>query len=163
MTPWLIGDGAYIKINFTENLVGNITGNKDHFIVTWEQYDFVPNGELIEQSYPPTGVYPAGTDDSIVLEMPTLHRFYNAVGKIKVTYDGIGTLAGKNGAVEAFEVSFTPTDLIPKPNQNDQNHLEIVSAVSTTNLIHVDYTDSYTSEHLQIVSATYTGTLIDAE
>lgn len=158
MNPWLIGDGAYIKIKFTKNLVGDVTGNQDHFIVTWEQYNFVPNGELIEQSYSPIGVYPAGSDDSIVLEMPTLHHFYNAVGQITVAYDGVGTLAGAGGAVEAFEVSFTPTDLIPKPNQNDQNHLEI-TATKTGVLTRVYYTYTKNDEHISIADASWTGVL----
>lgn len=160
MNPWLIGDGAYIKIKFTKNLVGDVTGNQDHFIVTWEQYNFVPNGELIGQSYSPIGVYPAGSDDSIVLEMPTLHHFYNAVGQITVAYDGVGTLAGAGGAVEAFEVSFTPTDLIPKPNQREAEHLEISNASYSDNFIHVYYTDTKnTDEHLSVVSASWTGEL----
>jgi hypothetical protein len=156
---WAIGDGAGIKIRFTDSLMGTGIGDQASFVVSWYQYDFVPNGTLIQQSYAPAAVYAADTDDSIIIEMPGLHRFCSAVGQVTVTYDGTGSLSGASGPVEAFAVSFTPTGLVPKPNQNDQNHIEIAAATKTGVLTRIYYTDTKTSDEHLSVSATWTGVL----
>lgn len=152
MNPWTIGDGAYIRIRFSEPLVGAITGNQAHFTVSWMQYDYVPGGALVEQEYTPLAVHTTDSNDELVLEMPTLHHFYNAVGQITIAYDGAGTLAGDGGAVEAFEFAFTPTDLIPKPNQNDAEHIEL-SAAALGVLTRIYWRNAQNEEHVSFSAA----------
>jgi hypothetical protein len=96
---------------------------------------------------------------SIVLEMEPLQRFESAAGNITVAYDGNGTLQGAGGPVAAFEQSFAPTDLIPKPDQNDQEHINIASISAASNLMRVYYTNAYGNEHINIASITAVGTL----
>ena len=91
---------------------------------------------------------------SIVLEMQPLERFESAAGNIAVAYDGLGILAGQGGPVPAFEQSFSPVDLIPKPDQNDQEHVS-VSMSAIGNLMRVYYTDTKEEEHIEVtMSAT---------
>jgi hypothetical protein len=96
---------------------------------------------------------------SIVLEMEPLQRFESAAGNITVAYDGNGTLQGAGGPVAAFEQSFAPTDLIPKPDQNDQEHINIASISAASNLMRIYYTNTYENEHINIASITAVGTL----
>lgn len=96
---------------------------------------------------------------SIVLNLSpgNVNSFQNAVGNITLSYDGTGELAGEGGPVEAFEETFTPTGLTPKPNQNDAEHLEISATVAGI-LTRIYYTDVAANGHLEI-TATASGTL----
>ena len=96
---------------------------------------------------------------SIVLEMEPLQRFESAAGNIVVAYDGNGTLQGAGGPVAAFTQSFAPVDLIPKPDQNDQEHINIASIAATSNLMRIYYTNAYCNEHINIASISAVGTL----
>ena len=97
---------------------------------------------------------------SITLEMEDLQRFESAAGDITVAYDGSGTLQGAGGSVSAFEQSFAPTDLIPKPDQNDQEHIDLVSIAPVAVLTHIYYTDVQNGgENIEIVGITGTGVL----
>ena len=98
---------------------------------------------------------------SIILEMEPLQRFESAVDQITVAYDGGGTLVGEGGAVLAFTQSFAPTDLVPKPHQNDVEHIEISSIVPTGTLTKINYTSTAAQDqgHVEIVGVTVTGTL----
>ena len=98
---------------------------------------------------------------SIILEMEPLQRFESAAGPITVAYNGGGTLIGEGGAVLAFTQSFTPTDLVPKPHQNDVEHIEISSVAATGTLTKINYTNTAAQDmgHIEISSVTATGTL----
>lgn len=98
---------------------------------------------------------------NIILEMEPLQRFESAAGPITVAYNGGGTLVGDGGAVLAFTQTFTPTGLVPKPHQNDVEHIEISSIVATGTLTKINYTDTAAQDqgHIEIASITATGTL----
>lgn len=95
---------------------------------------------------------------SIVLEMEPLQRFESAAGDITVAYAG-GSLMGEGGAVAAFTQTFTPSELVPKPDQNDQEHINIASISAASNLVRIYYTNAYGNEHINIASITAVGTL----
>ena len=97
----------------------------------------------------------------IILEMEPLQRFESAAGPITVAYNGGGTLIGEGGAVLAFTQSFTPTGLVPKPHQNDAEHIEISSVAATVTLTKINYTNTAAQDqgHIEIASVTATGTL----
>ena len=44
------GDGLKIGIKFTEDIVGDATGNESAFTITWKEYKYV-NGNLIDGNY----------------------------------------------------------------------------------------------------------------
>ena len=156
---WEIGDGAYIKILFTEDLTGAVTGNENHFTVTWSEYDFVPGGALVGRTGEVYGTSIGEVETVLVLEMDTLDHFYNAAGRITVEYDGAGTLQGEGGSVEPFTLSFLPHDLVAKPNQNPVEHLEITAAAASGVLTRVYYTDTTEREHIEITSISADGVL----
>lgn len=160
MYYWDIADGAYIIIIFTQYLTGSISNNESHFTVSWQEYNKVPGGVLISKSFPPLSTFQGTDSTQVVLEMDWNHRFYNVAGQITVDYDGAGTLQGEGGSVEAFHVSFIPTDLIEKPNPNDEVNLNISNVAVSKNLIRIYYTDVKEDEHLSIASVSWTGTLI---
>lgn len=96
---------------------------------------------------------------SIVLEMSPLERFESAAGDITVAYDGNGTLAGEGGPVESFSISFAPSDLVWKGNQNDQEHISI-TCEATGSLIHIYYTDaSLGTDHIDFRNIVASGVL----
>lgn len=82
----------------------------------------------------------------------------NAAGDVTVAYAG-GNLIGQGGAVAAFTETFTPVGLVPKPDQNDAEHIEIgVEAVGT--LTRVYFTDVQDGgEHIDITGIEAVGTL----
>ena len=88
---------------------------------------------------------------SIVLEMMPLERFESAAGNITVTYNG-SSLQGEGGAVQPFTTSFTPIDLIPKPDQNPPEHIEITSTVITASLIQIYTTNTFPQDtgHVEV-------------
>ena len=98
---------------------------------------------------------------SMILEMEPLQRFESAAGPITVAYNGGGTLIGEGGAVLAFTQSFAPTDLVPKPHQNDAEHIEISSIAATGTLTKINYTNTAAQDqgHIEIAGITATGTL----
>ena len=96
---------------------------------------------------------------SIVLEMQPLQRFESAAGDITVAYDGSGTLQGAGGPVVAFTQSFTPADLIPKPDQNDQEHISINSITANGTLTAIQYVSAKAEEHISITGITAVGVL----
>lgn len=91
----------------------------------------------------------------------SVNSFRNAYGDITLTYDGAGGLEGEGGAVEAFEETFAPVGLVPKPNQNDAEHIELsLTAVGT--LTRIYYTDTQEREHISLdVSASGVLTHVD--
>lgn len=98
---------------------------------------------------------------AMILEMQPRQRILNAAGDITVAYDGGGTLIGEGGAVLAFTQSFTPAGLIPKPHQNDAEHIEIRSVAAAGTLTKINYTNTAAQDqgHIEIVGVTATGTL----
>ena len=70
-----------------------------------------------------------------------------------------GNLMGAGGLVADFKMSFLPTDLIAKPHQNDEEHIEISDITAVGNLIHIYYTDAAETEHIEISSIEAVGVL----
>lgn len=102
------------------------------------------------------------SDDAwaIILHIEDLRRFNSAAGNITVAYDAaIGNLAGIGGPEESFDLSFAPTDLIAKPHQNDQEHLEISDISADGTLTKVYYINTSETEHISISNITAVGTL----
>lgn len=91
----------------------------------------------------------------------TVGSFRNAAGNITLTYDGAGGLEGEGGPVEDFEETFAPIGLVPKPNQNDAEHIELsLTAVGT--LTRIYYTNAQEREHISLaVSASGVLTHVD--
>ena len=98
---------------------------------------------------------------SMILEMEPLQRILNAAGDIAVVYDGGGSLVGEGGAVLAFTQSFTPAGLIPKPHQNDAEHMQLSDVSATTNFMRVYYSNSPVQDagHLQLTDVSCSGVL----
>ena len=135
-------------------------GNEKAFSVTGQEYNYVPEGDLSAKSYSVEKVSAHPTEaNTILLSIPQGSQFENVYGDITVAYDGSGNLIGLGGPVLAFSVTFTPADLIPKPDQNAIGHIEVVSITTTGSLIRVYYTDTKAEEHIEVTGITATGAL----
>ena len=158
---WVKGDGAKIKIIFDNPLVGDVTGKHNSFTVTVPEYTYVPGGTIQNVVKTVASTYAGDTAYELILEMEPLKRFESAAGDITVAYNGTGGLAGQGGGVQAFSVSFTPVDLVPKPDQNDEEHIEISNVTATGVLTRIYYTDTVDQDqgHVSINNIIITGTL----
>jgi len=161
MSDFTKADGAKIKITFSEPLTGIVAGNQAHFTVTSQEYNYVPGGTLGAITHTVTATATGDTTKELVLTVKDTERFESAVGQITVAYDGGGTLAGEGGTVLAFTQSFAPTGLVPKPHQNDAEHIEISSVAVTGALTKINYTNTAAQDmgHIEIASITASGTL----
>lgn len=157
---WVKGDGAKIKITFDKTLTGEASGNQSHFTVTAKEYNWVPDGTLQSVVKTVLSTEAGSTAKEVVLNMVGTTRFESAV-ELTVAYDGLGTLVGSTGNVEAFSQTFVPTELIPKPDQRAQEHIEISALLATGILTKISITTTATQEggHVEIVSFSATGTL----
>ena len=157
---WVKGDGAKIIIVFTEPLTGTVTGNESCFTVTVPEYSYVPGGMLRDVLKAVYTTSAGNTANELILEMKPLERFESAAGDITVAYSGAGILAGEGGSVAAFTQTFTPSDLVPKPDQNDSEHIIIAGITALGTLKEICYSGAYTGgEHVEVISIVATGIL----
>lgn len=135
-------------------------GNEKAFTVSGNEYNYVPEGTLSAKTYTVLGVSAHPTEtNSILLSIADFSKFENVYGDLTISYDGSGNLMGLGGPVLAFSVTFTPAELIPKPDQHAIGHIEITAITSTGNLVRVYYAESKEEEHIEITGVTAMGTL----
>ena len=145
------GLGQKIAIKFTEDLVGDVSvGNEIAFTVTGKERKHI-NGVLIDGDYEVYKVEPHPTEEkSILLIMNIIKRFNNVEGDLTVKYDASkGSLSGRGGPVQSFEVSFTPEDLVPKLNPYAAERITVMPNI-TADFIKVNYNNAYASERITI-------------
>lgn len=120
------------------------------FIVTGKEYQYV-NGSLIDKRYKVTNYEPHPTEPkSILITMDWWGRFNNVEGKIKVLYDATkGNLTGAGGAVESFEIEFTPEDLIQTPNPNAEELIKAYPYEIVLDLNELEYKNGYLEETIK--------------
>ena len=89
---------------------------------------------------------PDAPQDTILLTMDPLKRFNNVEGNLTVKYDASkGNLSGRGGAVESFIETFTPTDLVPKPNPGVAETIINIPSIDTA-FTKVTYNSRYASD-----------------
>lgn len=139
-------------------------GNEAKFKVSFDQYSFVPEGTLSKTEKDIESIEVVD-ENTIVLALfdGNMKSIQNSIGEVTVIYDGSGSLMGIGGAVEAFEVKFTPEELTYKGHQNDVEHIEIVGVQATSNLIEILYIDSRCVEHIEIADVIAVGSLISID
>lgn len=166
------GKGKKIAIKFTENIVGDVTGNESAFTVTGQEYLYTQgldyNGPLIDCEYEVDTVEMHPTEEKTLrLTMKGHNEFNSVVGKLTVAYDAlIGTLAGKGGAVESFEKEFAPAELVATPNPGVTEFVSVAPVVITAELIPVEYLDAFDKGGDNIITVapvSVTATLIPIE
>jgi hypothetical protein len=147
--------------NWIDFVVAGV-GNEIAFTVTGKERKHI-NGVLIDGDYEVYKVEPHPTEEkSILLIMNPIKRFNNVEGDLTVKYDASkGSLSGRGGAVESFIETFTPTDLVPKPNPGVAEKITIMPNISN-DFIKVDYNYRYTSEKITAIP-NISVELIDAE
>lgn len=159
-------DGERIAILFSESLL-NIGDVTDAFTISFYQYDMVPGGQLVRVTRPIVSMeLDLNNPKLLYLNMGqgVTRNFRNAVGNVTVEYDAtIGRLYGEGGSVQSFSQAFTPTDLEPKDNPHDMEHLTLEVSAEGDN-IRIYYHDTKTEEHLEISASavgvrTYIGDL----
>ena len=138
-------------------------GNETRLSLAGKTYDYVPGGELEDTTRTIVAVSPDSEDGTVVhlkLLDGNVNSLRNLVGDVTITYSG-GTWRGQGGPVEAFEFTFTPTDLQPKFHPGVSDHLSTEVVVGAI-LTEVHYTDLSEPEHLEAV-VTPIGNLISID
>lgn len=157
---WVKGDGAKIKLVFTQNLVGDVAGNQAAFTITVPEYTYVPGGVIINVVKAVLSTYAGDSPKELILEMQPLQRFESAVGDITVAYSGTGTLVGQGGPVAAFSQAFTPLELTPKPDQNNQENVEISAVMPNIILTSITHSNTQAgAENIEVSGCIPTVTL----
>lgn len=135
-------------------------GNESHFTITSKECDYAPGGSIVNVVRKALSVYAGDNSKEIVIEMQPKDRFENA-SELTVAYDGLGSLAGSTGNVEAFSQVFVPQGLAPKPDQNVTEHIEITSIAASGALIKINYINTAPQDQgrIEISSITVTGVL----
>lgn len=91
---------------------------------------------------------PDAPQDTILLTMDPLKRFNSVEGNLTVKYDASkGNLSGRGGAVESFIETFTPTDLVPKPNPGVAETIINIPSIDTA-FTKVTYNSRYASDYV---------------
>lgn len=93
-------------------------------------------------------------DNNIILL--NTERFRNVYGDVTVTYGG-GNLMGEGGPVASFSGAFTPIGLIPKPNQNDEEHVALTAIGATGEFKEVFYMNAKLDENLALIAISAIG------
>lgn len=130
-------------------------GQESSFTVTGQQYKYI-NGNLEDRDYKVLSVenHPI-EENTILLNFGDLNteRFNDVEGNITIKYDAAkGNLSGRGGAVESFERSFLPTDLIQTPNPHEQENISVAPVEVVALLQDIEYPERY-SEHGYITVA----------
>ena len=122
-------------------------------------------GPLVDKQYPIKRVMRHPTEaNTLLIFTNDIIRFNNIDGQFKINYNSlIGSLSGVAGKVESFEVSFTPTELEPKPNPHVAETITVAS-VASIDFVRIYYTNAYASETIQVsaiatVDFIYVGTI----
>jgi hypothetical protein len=140
-------------------------GNEKAFNLSGSEYNYVPEGELIAGDYQIEAVSSDLEDEYLIrLTFGTFRRFLNVVGQLTLSYDSSkGNLSGLGGPVASFSVSFSPEDLVSKPNVNDPENLEIVLISSTGVLTKVTYYSTSNEENIELANISATGILTNID
>ncbi len=151
------GQGGKIAIKFSEEILGDISGNTAAFSVTGQQYKYI-RGPLLNVTHQVQSVQHHPTEPrAILLTFSPLSRFPTVNGDLTVSYNAsLGNLAGAGGAVESFSTSFTPDGLVPEPNPNQ---IETVTAAPsvTAEFLKVTYDKAYSpNEQITVAPASVT-------
>lgn len=131
------------------------------FTVTGEQYKYI-HGPLLDMKYVIEDVILHPTiDKAIRIEFNDLGRFPTVEGNLTVEYDSsIGNLVGQGGAVESFTNVFLPTDLVPEPNPNQQETIEVAPVLLEVDLLPVECADRFTEDTITVAPVELTVELI---
>lgn len=158
---WVKADGKYIEVSFDANIISDVaTCNVDAIYLTYLEFDFVPEGtaSTVVRSIESISEI---TQSKILLTMPDMKRFESAYGDITVIYDcTMGNLLGDVGLVNSFAVTFTPSGLAPKPDQNDAEHISVSVDVVSSLIPIITSSAKAKDEHISIVSVVVTTDLI---
>jgi hypothetical protein len=147
------GQGKLITIKFTEELVGDVSGNESAFTISGQEYKWVDgpdnNGPLVDKEYTIESVSLHPTEENaLLLTMVDIGgRFPSVVGNLTVEYDQtLGNLTGLGGAVESFVEVFSPSDLVPEPNPGHTHTVSVAPADLIVDLIPIQYLDAFEDE-----------------
>lgn len=116
-----------IIVTFSEPLTGSLSHAERNFTARFFAPLYSPGTRLVEAVRKPLYVS-ASDSDTLVLTFAdgNLRALNNAVGLITLEYDGAGPLTGAGGPVYPFAEDFTPTNLTPKYDSSDAEHIELV-------------------------------------
>lgn len=155
MTACVGGQFGILEIQFCDKL----WGNESHFTITSKECDYAPEGSIVNIVRKATAVYVGDSNKEVIIEMDPKDRFESSA-ELTIAYDGLGTLAGSTGNVEAFSQTFVPQGLAPKPDQNATGHVEISNITATGIVVTILYKNASSGdERIEITNITAMATI----
>lgn len=117
------------------------------FVITGQERQYV-NGPIINRRCQVMNFERHPTEpNSILITVDWWSRFNNVEGEISIIYDASkGSLAGAGGAIESFEVSFLPEDLVQTPNPGIEETILAYPYEIILGFKEIQYINSYTEE-----------------
>ena len=148
-------DSEWFTISNSQIIGGNTDINLRATLST-ESNDKTPTLKSIWLEKPNT------PQDKILLTMDWWGKFNNVEDKIKVLYDASkGSLTGAGGAVESFEIEFTPEDLIQTPNPNEEELIKAYPYEIKLELNELEFKSVYPQETIKAYPYSIVLTLTD--
>lgn len=165
VSAWNTGvEGDEIAIQFSQPLTGDVSGDAASFQLSGFAYSYIPGGDLEPVSRSVTQVSLDVEDPSIVylrLGSGMSNNLQSLYGEVKISYSG-GTLKGKGGPVDSFELIFLPVNLVAKNNPHTLENVLLRNFSAQGQLLEVYYTSTKELEHISLLaSATAALTSID--
>ena len=122
-------------------------------------------GPMIQREYKVKSVenHPTLSKKHLLLTMEDFNNFNNAEGDLSIEYDALnGNLSGRGGAVESFQETFTPEDLVQTPDPNVEEYISVSPVEVTVELKDVTYHPGYAAEYISAAPVEVTALLQDA-
>lgn len=157
-------DGTAIVLTFDKSITSdNIGSNTVAFEIISTEYDFIPDGNLLNNTKPVASVTIDSIDDNKVWLRFTHGSSTSVQNAESITikyHSPLGNLGNEDGDVLSFEYTFIPSGLIKNPGVADNENLDVAISVSAI-LSDVHYWDVYFSDedHLEVSSITVTAVL----
>ena len=140
-------DGEWFIAENSQTIVGN-TDINIRVTLSTDSNDKTPTLKSIWLENPTT------PQDKILLTMDWWGKFNNVEGDLTVAYNATkGNLLGQGGAVDSFEVSFNPIDLIQTPNPNAEEFILAYPYEILLELKNIEYINAYAKDDTNLIKA----------
>lgn len=159
-----IEDGQCVNVQFDQALYGELLDNVSKFTVYTEQrvYSSHPDGTLVPIAVPFVDIrWHPEIANAIQFKFArgNANSLQKCAGRVIVEYKG-GNLYGDKGPLLSFIESFTPVGIAYRGDASHGEHLTVVNAKTTSNLMKVYYSSCASpGEHFTMLGASCSGTL----
>ncbi len=136
------GDGLKIGIKFTEDLVGDISGNESAFTITGQEYKYV-NGPLIDGEYEVQSIEKKGINDLLRTDVNGVVEFIIDTNIVGIDYSELEWSVAAQGYIPKTGIENDLTEEVLIEVVLERNQLPSIEGL----VLHLDATD-----HVSIIN-----------